>query len=203
MTTLSGILSSSYTGATGPQGATGVQGASGSTGLQGASGIQGASGSTGIQGASGIRGASGSTGITGASGVQGASGVNGSTGPQGATGLTGSTGPQVSPSIGSTGITSGTITPDSSVTQYSIVGLTDTTAIAAPSGSPTNGQKLVLRIKDSGVTRQLSWTTTSGGYRAVGITLPLTTVAGKNTYVGCIYNSTDTFWDVVAVTTEA
>jgi hypothetical protein len=71
--------------------------------------------------------------------------------------------------------------------------------IAAPSGSPVDGQKLIIRFKDNGTAQTLSWTTSSGAYRAVSITLPATTVISKVLYVGCIYNSQDTFWDVVAV----
>ncbi len=40
-------------------------------------------------------------------------------------------------------------------------------------------------------------------YRALGITLPTTTVISKTTYVGALYNSADTKWDCVATVTEA
>jgi hypothetical protein len=70
--------------------------------------------------------------------------------------------------------------------------------IAAPSGTPTDGQKLIIRIKDNGTAQALTWTITSGAYRAVGVLLPTTTVVSKSLYVGCIYNSQDVFWDVVA-----
>ena len=96
-----------------------------------------------------------------------------------------------------------TITPtgDSS-DQYNVTALAQPATVAAPSGTPTSGQKLILRIKDNGTGRALTWTTTSGGYRVVGVTLPTTTTANKTSYIGCIYNSDATFWDVVAVTTE-
>lgn len=97
-----------------------------------------------------------------------------------------------------------TITPTSDTAdQYNVTALAESTVIAAPSGSPTNGQRLILRLKDDGTGRALTWTTSSGGYRAVGVTLPTTTVATKTTYVGCLYNSADTFWDVVASVTQA
>jgi hypothetical protein len=93
-----------------------------------------------------------------------------------------------------------TITPTGDTAdQYEVTALAAAATIAAPSGTPTDGQKLTLRIKDNGVARALTWTTTSGAYRAVGPTLPTTTVAGKVVYVGCIYNAQDNFWDVVAV----
>jgi hypothetical protein len=76
--------------------------------------------------------------------------------------------------------------------------LATSATIATPSGTPTDGQKLIIRIKDNGTAQALTWTTTSGAYRAVGVTLPVTTVAGKVLYIGCIYNSQDTFWDAVA-----
>jgi hypothetical protein len=61
----------------------------------------------------------------------------------------------------------------------------------------------MLRFKDNGTARGITWTTSSTGFRALGITLPTTTVAGKVTYVGCVYNTTDSFWDAVASTTQA
>ena len=76
-------------------------------------------------------------------------------------------------------------------------------AISAPTGTPVNGQKLTVRLKDNGTARALTWTTTSGGWRIIGTTLPTTTVASKVTYVGAIYNSDEVFWDVIAVTTQA
>ncbi len=97
-----------------------------------------------------------------------------------------------------------TITPTGDTAdEYIVTALAQPATIAAPSGTPANGQKLILRIKDDGTGRALTWTTTSGAYRAVGVTLPTTTTASKVTYVGCLYNSQDTFWDVVAVATQA
>jgi hypothetical protein len=93
-----------------------------------------------------------------------------------------------------------TITPTGDTAdQYEVTALTTGATIAAPSGTPTDGQKLILRIKDNGTARALTWTTTSGAYRAVGVTLPTTTVLSKVVYIGCVYNAQDTFWDVLAV----
>lgn len=93
-----------------------------------------------------------------------------------------------------------TITPTGDTAdQYEVTALATPATIAAPSGTPTDGQKLIIRIKDDGTARALTWTTTSGAYRAVGVTLPTTTVLSKVLYVGCIYNAQDVFWDVVAV----
>jgi hypothetical protein len=93
-----------------------------------------------------------------------------------------------------------TITPTGDTAdQYEVTALAAAATIAAPSGTPTDGQKLVLRIKDNGTARALTWTTTSGAYRAVGVTLPTTTVISKVVYIGCVYNAQDSFWDVLAV----
>lgn len=96
-----------------------------------------------------------------------------------------------------------TITPTGDTAdEYTVTALAQAATIATPSGTPTNGQKLILRIKDNGVARALTWTTTPGAYRAVGVLLPTTTTANKVTYVGCIYNTQDAYWDVVAVATQ-
>jgi len=94
-----------------------------------------------------------------------------------------------------------TATPNASNTDLYIISALNQTpnvTFAAPTGTTNDGQKLMIRIKDAGTANAITWTTTSGGYRAVGITLPTTTVAGKVLYVGCIYNSQDTYWDVIA-----
>jgi len=120
--------------------------------------------------------------------------------------ITGGTisGTRVTARIGSNGATtSGNITPTSDTAdQYNITGLTGTSNIQIPSGTPTDGQRLSIRIKDNGTNRTLTWVTTAGGYRIIGTTLPTTTTANKTIYVGCVYNLADSFWDVVAVATQ-
>lgn len=99
--------------------------------------------------------------------------------------------------------TSGAITPDGDITDiYVATGLTGGITINTPSGTPVNGQKLLIRLRDDGTGRSITWTSTSGAFRAVGIILPTTTVANKTSYVGCVYNSADSFWDAIAVVTE-
>lgn len=66
-------------------------------------------------------------------------------------------------------------------------------------GTPTDGQKLIIRYKDAGVSKTLTWT----GFTAIGITLPTATSAGKWGLVGCIYNLAATQWQAVTTTTEA
>ena len=88
--------------------------------------------------------------------------------------------------------------------QQSFSALANALTINADAGTPTDGQRAVFRIKDNGTARALTWTTgVSKGFRAVGATLPTTTVINKTVYVGCIYNIADSRWDVVAVAQEA
>lgn len=102
------------------------------------------------------------------------------------------------------GATTGTLTPNGDTTDvFEAEGLTGAITLAAPSGTPADGQRLLIRIKDNGTARGITWTTSAGAYRAVGITLPTTTVISKVTYVGCIYNGTDSFWDAIATVTQA
>ena len=112
---------------------------------------------------------------------------------------------RITPRIG-TVTTTGTVTPTGDTAdQYNVIA-TGTLTIAAPSGTPTDGQQLMLRIKNNGtvVSQAVTWTTTSGAYRVIGVTLPTATPSNATTgiqYIGCVYNSSDTFWDVLAVGT--
>lgn len=120
--------------------------------------------------------------------------------------ITGGTisGTRINPRAVAAGATSGTITPNGDTTDvFNAFGLTGAITVATPSGTPVDGQRLMLRFEDNGTGRGITWTTSSGAFRAVGITLPTTTVASKVTYVGCVYNSTDIFWDAIAVATQA
>jgi hypothetical protein len=111
---------------------------------------------------------------------------------------------RVNPRAVAAGSTSGTLTPNGDTTDvFNAFGLTGAITVATPSGTPVDGQRLMLRFEDNGTGRGITWTGTSGAYRAVGVTLPTTTVASKVTYVGCVYNSNDTFWDAIAVATQA
>jgi hypothetical protein len=98
------------------------------------------------------------------------------------------------------------VTPDiSSYDMYVYTALAATLTInATTGGTPVNGDKLVFRFKDNGTSQTLTWTTSgTNSFRVIGVTLPTSTTISKVTYVGCIYNSNESFWDVVAVTTQA
>lgn len=77
--------------------------------------------------------------------------------------------------------------------EYYLTALTSAATFQTPSGTPANGNTLLLRVY-SAATQVITFTT---GYRAL-IPLPLNNPAGKTTYYGCIYNSADTKWDIVS-----
>ena len=58
-----------------------------------------------------------------------------------------------------------------------------------------NGQKLILRIKDDGTARNITW---GAKYRAIQSALPSITIADKSLYLGFIYNLADDIWELVA-----
>jgi len=153
-------------------------------------------------------GGTGASTLTGLVKGNGTSAMTAVTAPSGA--VVGTTDTQtltnkrVNPRAVAAGATSGTLTPNGDTTDvFNAFGLTGAITVATPSGTPVDGQRLMLRFEDNGTGRGITWTGTSGAYRAVGVTLPTTTVASKVTYVGCVYNSTDIFWDAIAVATQA
>lgn len=85
--------------------------------------------------------------------------------------------------------------------QYNITALAANISFdASTTGNPASGQKLIIRIKDNGTSRTISWAGSgSGSFRAIGVTLPTSTTISKVVYIGCIYNSDESFWDVVSV----
>jgi hypothetical protein len=88
--------------------------------------------------------------------------------------------------------------------QYAATAQAEALTINADAGTPTNGQRMIFRFKDNATARALTWTTgAAGAFRAIGVTLPTTTVTSKTVYVGCIYNSADSRWDAVSVAQEA
>lgn len=69
-----------------------------------------------------------------------------------------------------------------------------------PWWTPVWWQKLIIRIKDNGTARALTYDTQ---FRAMWVALPSTTVINKILYMWFIYNGTDTKRDLVAVAQEA
>lgn len=89
-----------------------------------------------------------------------------------------------------------TLTPDADTTDIAAVtaqaaGLT----IAAPTGTPVDGQRLTIRIRDNGTTRTIAWNAAYVEF-ATG-QLPTDTVVGKTIYAIFWYNAAATAWELV------
>lgn len=95
---------------------------------------------------------------------------------------------------------SATVTPTFADDQVNITAQAAGLTLANPTGTAVPAWGMVIRIKDNGTARSIAFGTQ---YRAIGVTLPTTTVISKTLYLRLIYNSTDTKWDVVAVAQEA
>lgn len=88
------------------------------------------------------------------------------------------------------------------VDAHSITALaTDITSMTTNlSGTPTNFQKLIIRIKDNGTARAITW---GASFEAKGVALPTTTTISKVLTVGFIYDTVTSKWGCVASVTEA
>lgn len=88
------------------------------------------------------------------------------------------------------------------VDAHSITALaTDVTSMTTNlSGTPTNFQKLIIRFKDDGTARAITW---GASFEAKGTALPTTTVISKVLTVGFIYDTVTSKWGCVASSQEA
>ena len=81
-----------------------------------------------------------------------------------------------------------------------ITALSESITINNPVAYTNDGANYILRIKDNGTARAISW---GSDYRTVSTTLPTTTVAGKLMYVGIFANAAESKMDVVVIAQEA
>lgn len=95
---------------------------------------------------------------------------------------------------------SATVTPTFLNDQVNITAQAAGLTLANPTGTAVDGWGIAIRIKDNGTARTIAYDTQ---YRAIGVTLPTTTVISKTLYLGCVWNVADTKLDVVAVAQEA
>lgn len=83
---------------------------------------------------------------------------------------------------------------------FTVTALAAGATFGAPTGTPANGNMLLMRVKDNGTSQTLAY---NAIYRAIGLTLPTATTISKTIYYLAIYNSADSKWDVVSVASEA
>jgi hypothetical protein len=72
-------------------------------------------------------------------------------------------------------------------------------SFAAPSGTPVDGNSLVIRIKDNGTARALTWNAIYRALDTANLPLPSTTVVSKTMYLGFMYNAADSKWDLISI----
>jgi hypothetical protein len=97
------------------------------------------------------------------------------------------------------------------VDEYAFTALANALTISADAGTPTDGQKFILRVLNSGSAYVITFTGgVSNGYRPVGASLTVsgsnftyTLTASKSTYFGMIYNANASRWDILAISQEA
>jgi len=94
---------------------------------------------------------------------------------------------------------SATVTPTSTNDIVTITSQAEALTLANPTGTFVEGQSLIIRIKDNATARTIGY---GLNYRAIGVTLPTTTVINKTTYLGCIWNATDSKLDIIGVCIE-
>jgi hypothetical protein len=82
------------------------------------------------------------------------------------------------------------VTPVLPLTQHNVKALAQALTIQAPSGDVFGYPKFLIRIKDNGTARALTWNAAYTG------TLPASTVAGKVNYFGFVYNGST--WNLAA-----
>lgn len=91
-----------------------------------------------------------------------------------------------------------TPTGDARDNRYNVTALAAAPTFAAPSGTPADGNTLLIRIKDNGTARALAWNAIYRG--GTQLALPTTTVINKTMYVQFVYNSADSKWDIIGFT---
>lgn len=90
-----------------------------------------------------------------------------------------------------------TLIPSEPVHQYNITAQASALTIANPNSLEfLDGRSLMIRIKDDGTARAITW---GDKYRGIGVVLPNSTVAGKMLYVGIKWNAADVKFDVLSV----
>lgn len=91
---------------------------------------------------------------------------------------------------------SSNITPLTTNDLVDVTALTTDATIEAPIGDVLEGQMLLIRIKDDGTSRALTWDSV---YRGIGEVLPTSTSSGMIMYFTCVFNGSDSRWDVISI----
>lgn len=100
---------------------------------------------------------------------------------------------------------SSSATPSINTDSYDSVTITAlaaaiTSMTSGLSGTPNDFDQLMLRIKDNGTSRAITW---GASFASRGATLPTATTAGKVLYVLLIWNAAASVWDCVSTAVES
>lgn len=114
---------------------------------------------------------------------------------------------ETNPSYFGGGVVERVVTTTDDATAVIDVAVTDTYELSAianattfsTTGTPTDGQEILIRFKDAGVAKGLTW---DAIFVEIGQTLPIITIAGKWHYVGVKYNSSASKFHVLAVSVQ-
>lgn len=79
-----------------------------------------------------------------------------------------------------------------------------TAAFQPPSGTASDGDSLILRIKDNGTARALTFSSATGGYAEGGFDLPSVTTTGKYLHLGFQYVTSNSLnkWMLLGIAQE-
>lgn len=108
---------------------------------------------------------------------------------------------RVSPRL-STAASQTTLTPNiDTFNQYVITAQAAALTIANPTGTPTDGEIIMITLKDNGTARAITYGT---AYTNIsGLDSLVTTVLGKWHVLGIRYNATAAKWQILSISTEA
>lgn len=98
--------------------------------------------------------------------------------------------------------TTGTLTPN--IDNYSVYELNaqaTSLSLAAPTGTPNDGDAMIIRIKDNGTTRAITYDAVYANIS--GLDTLATTTVSKWHVLGIMYNAGVSKWQILSITTEA
>ena len=98
--------------------------------------------------------------------------------------------------------TASTAAPSFSADSYeavSITALATNITSFSVSGTPADFQKLLVRIKDNGTARTITW---GSQFESKGVSLPTTTTSSKALTIGFLYDSATSKWGCIAASQE-
>lgn len=92
-----------------------------------------------------------------------------------------------------------TITPSAQV--YNVTALAVPATVAVPSFAAADGMAVIIRIKDNGTGRALTFA--SGYLNVSGVDTPTTTIANKLLTIGAVYSAASSKWEIQGINQQA